>query len=104
MGSGSPVSSGALAVGLCRRCGLKFGYKALMIEVDTSLFVCEMCLDQPDPRRTIRPRVDALTLKNASPDADLCDPIEYMVDEDDEQLSPGNDDQMVAGDDGCDDE
>lgn len=76
MGSASTgkISGGNIARAVCDRCGLQFAYRALRIETDTSLFVCEGCLDTPDPRRRILPRSDAIALERPRPDTTLENP------------------------------
>lgn len=73
-GGGVRVSAGNIANAICLRCGLEFRYRQLRVEADTSLFVCNDCLDEPDPRRRMLPRSDALALERASPDRELTNP------------------------------
>lgn len=62
----------ALAIAICRRCSLQYGYDALIREAVTSLWVCDSCLDQPDPRQIFFvPKIDNPSLDHASPDEDI---------------------------------
>jgi NAD-dependent SIR2 family protein deacetylase len=66
-------SSGSLAVAICDRCGLKYGYKELRAEADTQLMVCSSCCDRPDPYRSLVIKPDRLALEKPRPDVDLDD-------------------------------
>lgn len=64
-------SSGSIANAICRRCGLRFAYTALRTETDTALRVCDDCLDNSDPYRSLVISPDNLSLENPSPDVDI---------------------------------
>lgn len=66
-------ASGRNSITICKRCGLQYPYPDPSIETDTLEWVCEDCLDEPDPYRRRRPRIDAQALPplTQSPDVDV---------------------------------
>jgi hypothetical protein len=59
-------ASGHHALAICDRCGFRIKYLDLIDEPQTSLRVCESCLDEPQPDRAKRP--DAIALRKPRPD------------------------------------
>jgi hypothetical protein len=69
-------ASGRNSITICKRCGLQYPYPEPSIEVDTIEWVCQDCLDEPDPYRRRRPLIDAQGLPplTQSPDVPLAYP------------------------------
>jgi hypothetical protein len=59
-------ATGHYALAICDRCGFRLKYLDLVLEAQTSLRVCDACLDEPQPERARRP--DAIALRDPRPD------------------------------------
>lgn len=61
-----------VALAICKRCSIQYKYDALIREQVTGLWVCQECVDQPDPRQIFfTPKIDNPSLSRASPDEDI---------------------------------
>jgi NAD-dependent SIR2 family protein deacetylase len=62
----SRYASGRWAKAVCAQCCMTRPYQYLVKEPETGFMVCPECMDEPRP--PIKPRIDAVALRNPQPD------------------------------------
>lgn len=81
--------TGAVSLRVCQRCGIQGAYLEFPREQITNLWVCDSCLDDPNPYQVgWRPRIDGIALRYPNPDVNIAlhitfDDTDYTFDDQD---------------------